>query len=66
MEKKVEEYRQKLNVDLSKVINEEKEKEAKRTKQLDEEKDPEEKKKIEKQISNERAQSTQKITEMSK
>jgi hypothetical protein len=62
--KKVEDYRQKMNQDLAKLINDEKEKEAERTKAYDEEADPEEKKKLEVQISAERGQSSQRVMKM--
>lgn len=65
IKKRVEEYKQKLNQDLYKLIEEENVKEAERTKKYDAETDPEEKKNMESQISLERAQSSQKVKKMS-
>jgi hypothetical protein len=64
IQKKVEDYKQKLNAELSRIITEEKSKEAERNKMYDLEQDPEVKKKLEMQISNERTQSSHKVIAM--
>ena len=61
IQKKVEDYRQKLNLELSKLITEEKAKEEERGKQYDMEQDPEVKKKLENQISAQRVQSSHNV-----
>jgi len=61
IQRKLEEFKAKLNEELSKIINEEKEKENERNQKHDNETDPEKKKKLETLISQERAQSSQKI-----
>ncbi len=64
IQKKVEDYKQKLNAELSIIIAEEKSKEEERNKLYDMEKDTEVKKKLEIQISNERTQSSHKVIAM--
>lgn len=65
IQKKVEDYKQRLNVDLTKLINEEKDKESLRMKQH-ENSNPEEKKKLETDMTSERNASSQKIMNLTK
>jgi hypothetical protein len=62
--RKIEDYRQKLNAELSNLISQEKEKENERSKQHEKETDEEKKKELENAISLERAQSSQKVMKM--
>ncbi len=64
IQRKVEDLRQKLNAELSKLISEEKEKEQERTRQYEEEEDNGRKKEMESAISLERAQSSQRVMKM--
>lgn len=65
IERKVEEYKQKLNQKMFSIIEEEKKKNSERDEKYDQESDPEKKKKLENQISSERTQSTLKLKNMS-